>query len=187
MQNDKNLHCFPSECSFKFGNSIDNTRWVFFLYQFYQARLWECLLTSRSHLLEMSPQHLGRDETQKCLVFSITIENTRWVSFDIKFTRQGFENAWLHHEACRDIENTRWVSFDIKFTRQGFEDACWHREAWEIYDISSLAERFNKHSQSLAWYTWYQKPQTWYSVYQFAHCLTLQTSDYDVIVDFCVV
>ena len=27
------------------------------------------------------------------------------------------------------IENTRWVSFDIKFTRQGFENACWHREA----------------------------------------------------------
>ena len=32
-----------------------------------------------------------------------------------------------HH--YRDIENTRWVSFDIKFTRQGFENACWHREA----------------------------------------------------------
>ena len=28
-----------------------------------------------------------------------------------------------------EIENTRWVSFDIKFTRQGFENACWHREA----------------------------------------------------------
>ena len=27
------------------------------------------------------------------------------------------------------IENSRWVSFDIKFTRQGFENACWHREA----------------------------------------------------------
>ena len=27
------------------------------------------------------------------------------------------------------IENTRWVSFDIKFTRQGFENACWHGEA----------------------------------------------------------
>ena len=27
------------------------------------------------------------------------------------------------------IEKTRWVSFDIKFTRQGFENACWHREA----------------------------------------------------------
>ena len=27
------------------------------------------------------------------------------------------------------IENTRWVSFNIKFTRQGFENACWHREA----------------------------------------------------------
>ena len=28
-----------------------------------------------------------------------------------------------------EIEKTRWVSFDIKFTRQGFENACWHREA----------------------------------------------------------
>ena len=27
------------------------------------------------------------------------------------------------------MENTRWVSFDIKFTRQGFENACWHRKA----------------------------------------------------------
>ena len=27
------------------------------------------------------------------------------------------------------IENTRRVSFDIKFTMQGFENACWHREA----------------------------------------------------------
>ena len=41
------------------------------------------------------------------------------MSFDIKFTRQGFENACLHREACRDIEN----SFDIKFTRQGFDMA----------------------------------------------------------------
>ena len=25
------------------------------------------------------------------------------------------------------IENTRWVPFDIKFTRQGFESTCWHQ------------------------------------------------------------
>ena len=30
---------------------------------------------------------------------------------------------------CQNIENTRWVFFEIKFTRQGFENACWHREA----------------------------------------------------------
>ena len=29
----------------------------------------------------------------------------------------------------RNIAYTRWVSFDIKFTRQGFKNACWHREA----------------------------------------------------------
>ena len=27
------------------------------------------------------------------------------------------------------IENTWWVSFDIRFTRQCFENACWYREA----------------------------------------------------------
>ena len=27
------------------------------------------------------------------------------------------------------IENTRWVPFDIQFTRQGFENTCWRREA----------------------------------------------------------
>ena len=27
------------------------------------------------------------------------------------------------------IENTKWVSFDIKFTRLGLENACWHPEA----------------------------------------------------------
>ena len=34
------------------------------------------------------------------------------------------------------IENTRWVSFDIKFTRQGFENACWHREACRAIQIA---------------------------------------------------
>ena len=51
------------------------------------------------------------------------------MSFDIKFTRQGFENACWHREACRDIENTKWVSFEIKFTRQGSDNACWHCQA----------------------------------------------------------
>ena len=32
----------------------------------------------------------------------------------------------------KEIENTRWVSFDIKFTRQGFENACWHCEACRV-------------------------------------------------------
>ena len=33
------------------------------------------------------------------------IENTRWVSFDIKFTRHGFENTCWHHEACRAVQH----------------------------------------------------------------------------------
>ena len=31
------------------------------------------------------------------------------------------------------IDYTRWVSFYTKFTRQGFENACWHREACREY------------------------------------------------------
>ena len=42
------------------------------------------------------------------------------------------------------IENTRWVSFDIKFTRQGFENACWHREAcWAIQHAFSKPSLVN--------------------------------------------
>ena len=42
------------------------------------------------------------------------------------------------------IENTRWVSFDIKFTRQGFENACWHREAcWAIQHAFSKPRLVN--------------------------------------------
>ena len=106
------------------------------------------------------------------------IENTRWVSFDIKFTRQGFENVCWHSEACRDIENTRWVSFDIKFTRQGFENACWHREACraiqQAFSKPSLVNLISKDA-NLVFYL---------SVYQLLN--TFQTSDYDVIFDFCV-
>ena len=92
------------------------------------------------------------------------IENTRWVSFDIKFTRLGFENACWHREACRDIENTRWVSFDIKFTRLGFENACWHREA-----CRAIQQAFSK----LSLVNLISKERTWYSIYQFTHCWTL--------------
>ena len=81
----------------------------------------------------------------------------------------------LYYTVPWQIENTRWVSFDIKFTRQGFENACWHREAcWAIQHAFS--------KPSLV--TWYQKEWTWYSFYQFTHCFTLQTSDYDVIFNF---
>ena len=102
---------------------------IVFWYQDYQARLRERLLTSRG-----LPRY----------------RDARWVSLDIKFTRQGFENACWHREACRDLENTWWVSFDIKFTRQGFENACWHREAcrniektrWVSFDIMFTRQGF---------------------------------------------
>ena len=43
--------------------------------------------------------------------------------------------------------------------------------------------RFNMRSRSRAWKTWYQKTR----IYQFNHCFTLQTSDYDIFSDFFVV
>ena len=42
-------------------------------------------------------------------------------------TRGGFLTASSHRN--HQIENIRWVSFNTKFSRQGFENACWHREA----------------------------------------------------------
>ena len=91
---------------------------------------------------------------------SIYIENTRWVSFDIKFTRQGFENACWHGEACRDIVNTRWVSFDIKFTRQGFENACWHGEACQaiqhVFSKLSLVNLISKAANLVFYLSVYQ-------------------------------
>ena len=121
------------------------------LYQVYQARLWE---------------HLWHIEA------CIDIENTRWVSFDIKFTRQGFENACWHREACQDKENTRWLSFDIKFARQGFENACWHREACgaiqHAFSKPRLVNLISKDANLVVYL----------SVYPLL--ITLQTSDYEV-------
>ena len=31
-----------------------------------------------------------------------------------------------------NIENIRWVLFDIKITRQDFENACWHRQPGKL-------------------------------------------------------
>ena len=76
------------------------------------------------------------------------------------------------------IKYTRWVSFDIKFTRQGFEKAFIHRKACRAIQHAFL-------KQSLL--TWYQKTQTWYSIYQFTYRFTLQTIDYDVLFNFCVI
>ena len=55
-----------------------------------------------------------------------------------------------------------------------------------LIDIARLAKQFNMRSQSWAWETWYQKTGTWYSIYQFTSRFTVQTSDYDVIIDFRV-
>ena len=35
----------------------------------------------------------------------------------------------IHIAGISYIENSRFTSFDIKLTTQGFENACWHREA----------------------------------------------------------
>ena len=83
-----------------------------------------------------------------------------------------------HRQPMLSIENTRWVSFDIKFTRQGFENACWHREACRAiqhaFSKPSLVNLISKDA-NLVFYL---------SVNPSLN--TLQTSDYDVIFDFCV-
>ena len=71
----------------------------------------------------------------------------------------------------RNIEITKWVTFDIKFTRQGFENVCWHRDA-----CRAIQHTFSKPSLV----NLISKDTTWYSFYQFTHCFTLQTRDYDV-------
>ena len=56
----------------------------------------------------------------------------------------------------KDIENTRWVSFDIKFTRQGFENACWPREACRaIQNAFSKPSLVNFISKTQTWYSIY--------------------------------
>ena len=45
---------------------------------------------------EIEISHMGKNNGNPDLV----CENTRWVSFDIKFTRQDFENAYWQREAC---------------------------------------------------------------------------------------
>ena len=63
-------------------------------------------------------EHRYRHHSLNCKVGSSTrkIISDKWMSE-------------RERERERERENTRWVSFDIKFTRQGFENACWHREA----------------------------------------------------------
>ena len=53
------------------------------------------------------PTHgtVTKDTEQRQPLWSKEIENTRWVSFEIKCTRQGFENACWHREACRAIQH----------------------------------------------------------------------------------
>ena len=65
---------------------------------------------------------------------------------------------------------TRRVSFDIKFTRQGFE---------KHVDIARRASRC-QHAFSKPCLVNLISKGTWYSIYQFTHCFTLQTSDYDI-------
>ena len=56
------------------------------------------------------------------------------------------------------------MSFDIKFTRQDFENACAEPGKLDI-----------------------KRCERGYSIYQLTSGFKLQTSDYDVIIEFCVV
>ena len=55
-----------------------------------------------------------------------------------------------------------------------------------LVDISRLAEGFNMRSQTKPGKIDIKLRKPGYSIYQFIHCVKLQTSDYDVIFDFCV-
>ena len=39
-----------------------------------------------------------------------------------------------------NIENTRWVSFDIQYTREGFKNACWIARLAEHFNMHFLAD-----------------------------------------------
>ena len=58
------------------------------------------------------------------------------------------------------IENTRWVSFDIKFSRQGFENTCWHREACQTnqhaFSKPSLLNLISKYANLVLYFSAYQ-------------------------------
>ena len=80
-----------------------------------QGKAWEYLLTSwdllrylrilgECLLISSLPGKALRTLVDIARLVEI-FENTRWVSFDIKFTRQGFENACWHCEACQAIQN----------------------------------------------------------------------------------
>ena len=67
-------------------------------------------LSSETHALSITHRELTLSPTEKYQlvllnIWAVYIENTRWVSFDIKFTRQGFENACWHREACQAIQH----------------------------------------------------------------------------------
>ena len=60
---------------------------------------WSTLLLSHStplSLIMLNPEYIP------CWT---NIDNSRWVSFDIKFTRQGFEKAWWHREVSSPQQN----------------------------------------------------------------------------------
>ena len=120
--------------------------------------------------------------TQICHLPKIMAGLSFLMSFTISptFSRKDFEPTYPEDDnENRYIENTRWGSFDIKFTRQGFENACWHREACRAiqhaFSKPSLVNLISKDANLV--------------FYLSGNPLlnTLQTSDYDVFFDFCVV
>ena len=55
-----------------------------------------------------------------------------------------------------------------------------------LVDIARLAERFNMLLKAEPGKLDIKRREPFYSFYQFTHCFTLQTSDYEVISNFCV-
>ena len=68
--------------------------------------------------------------------------------------------ALIIEKMGRYIENTRWVSFDIKFTRQGFKNACWHRKACRaiqhVFSKQNLVHLISKDASLIFYLSVYQ-------------------------------
>ena len=78
---------------------------------------------STTMLYVCKQRRLRRDCASAQTHLSVHLLPMRWVQ------KSQFLGWYINNIPRVSIENTRWVSFDIKFTRQGFENACWHREA----------------------------------------------------------
>ena len=80
--------------------------------------------TCHDHYLSLNPYNCFT-----CSVIIFFLNELEWMNNDIKLLHLFSIGLYPWRTILLLCEIYRWVSFDIKFTRQGFENACWHREA----------------------------------------------------------